>query len=133
MGGGGNQESPRPSPDFAKLLAWLRRILLNNLANFTRQYRQTEKRALDREVVVEHGAAGKTDGLIAASATPSSLAVADEEAQTLERALERLPADYRQVLVLRYRLLVMASAPGLERRPRSTDSNNQPFSMVTFS
>src|SRR5436190_23322173 len=33
-----------------ELLAWLRRLLLNNLANFARQYRDTNKRRLGREV-----------------------------------------------------------------------------------
>src|SRR5262249_40293411 len=33
-----------------ELLAWLRRLLLNNLANFARQYRGTHKRAVNREV-----------------------------------------------------------------------------------
>src|SRR5262249_29435580 len=36
-----------------ELLAWLRRLLLNNLADFTRQYRATEKRQVGREVMLE--------------------------------------------------------------------------------
>src|SRR6516164_8048548 len=34
----------------AELLAWLRRLLLNNLANFARDYRETAKRHIGREV-----------------------------------------------------------------------------------
>src|SRR5689334_9972806 len=34
----------------AELLAWLRRMLLNNIANFRRQWVDTAKRAANREV-----------------------------------------------------------------------------------
>src|SRR5262245_29910755 len=39
----------------AELLAWLRRLLLNNVANFTRRYRETAKRQTGREVPLEPG------------------------------------------------------------------------------
>ena len=35
-----------------ELLAWLRRVLLNNLADFTRLYRATDKRQVGREVTL---------------------------------------------------------------------------------
>src|SRR5262245_6155605 len=38
-----------------ELRAWLRRVLLNNVANFTRQYRQRAKREVAREVSLEAG------------------------------------------------------------------------------
>src|SRR5262245_58767873 len=37
----------------AELLAWLRRLLLNNIANFTRRYRITGKRSVEREVALD--------------------------------------------------------------------------------
>ncbi len=37
-----------------ELLAWLRRLLLNNLANFARQYRDTNKRRLGRETLSQY-------------------------------------------------------------------------------
>src|SRR5438105_1940581 len=40
----------------AELLAWLRRLLLNNVANFTRRYRTTGKRSVEREVVLDEKA-----------------------------------------------------------------------------
>src|SRR5215467_12834077 len=56
----------------AELLAWLRRILVNNLGNFSRRYHGTHRRALDREVELRQPADSSNparDGLIAA--TPS--------------------------------------------------------------
>src|SRR5262249_59553636 len=44
----------------AEWLAWLRRLLLNNLANFTRSFRSTGKRQFEREVPLP--AAGSSAG-----------------------------------------------------------------------
>src|SRR6516162_6479595 len=53
-----------------ELRAWLRRLLLNNVANFTRQYRERAKRQVGREVSLEaagssheRGAGLAADGL----------------------------------------------------------------------
>jgi RNA polymerase sigma-70 factor (ECF subfamily) len=86
----------------AELLAWLRRLLLNNLADFTRQYRATDKRRLDREVAVGGSSLSPDGGLAAAGPSPSSAVAADEQAMAVVRVLERLPEDYRRVIVLRY-------------------------------
>jgi RNA polymerase sigma-70 factor (ECF subfamily) len=80
-----------------ELKAWLRKILVNNLANFSRRYRDTGKRAVDREVAVA------LDGL--ADDGPCSAgtrAVARERMASLEQALAQLSPDHRQVLWLRY-------------------------------
>src|SRR6516162_3607856 len=37
----------------AELLAWLSRLLLNNVGNFARRYRGTDKRDVGREVVLQ--------------------------------------------------------------------------------
>jgi RNA polymerase sigma-70 factor (ECF subfamily) len=88
----------------ADLLAWLRQLLLNNLANFRRDYRQTGKRQLDREVAL--GPAGSSGGpaaeVPADTPSPSAHALAHERSEAVRRALDRLPEDYRQVLLLRY-------------------------------
>jgi RNA polymerase sigma-70 factor (ECF subfamily) len=86
-----------------ELLAWLRRLLLNNVANFTRRYRTTGKRSVEREVALDQVANRPLqDALPAAVDSPSGQAVANEEAAALARALDRLPHDLRQVLRLRY-------------------------------
>jgi RNA polymerase sigma-70 factor (ECF subfamily) len=87
-----------------ELRAWLRRVLLNNVANFTRQYRERAKREVGREVPLEAGGSShkRGAGLAADTISPSGQAVAHEQAEALARALERLPPDYRQVLALRH-------------------------------
>jgi RNA polymerase sigma-70 factor (ECF subfamily) len=83
-----------------ELLAWLRQILLNNLANFARRYRDAAKRCVYREVSLEGG--GPLPARPAPDASPGEQAVEAERAATLRRAVECLPEDYRRVLVLRY-------------------------------
>ncbi|HJZ54467.1 MAG TPA: sigma-70 family RNA polymerase sigma factor [Gemmataceae bacterium] len=86
----------------AELLAWLRRLLLNNLANFARHYRQTDKRRLDREVGLDPGGASGCPGVADDTPSPSGRLMADERAEEVRRAVERLPEEYRRVLTLRY-------------------------------
>jgi RNA polymerase sigma-70 factor (ECF subfamily) len=87
-----------------ELLAWLRQILRNNLANFARRYRGTDKRNADREVVLGGGneAGGAAPPLAAGTPTPSQQVSADEQRLELLRAIDRLPEDYRRILTLRY-------------------------------
>ena len=87
-----------------ELQAWLRQLLLNNIANFARRYRDTDKRRISREVGLHaetpSGSAGR--GLTAESLSPSGQAIANERVQALENALERLPEEYRTVIAWRY-------------------------------
>lgn len=87
-----------------ELRAWLRRLLLNNVANFTRQYRQRAKRQVSREVPLEAGGSSheRGAGLAADILSPSGQVAAQEQGEALARAMERLPPDYRQVLALRH-------------------------------
>jgi RNA polymerase sigma-70 factor (ECF subfamily) len=88
----------------AELRAWLRRLLLNNVHNFSRHYRTTQKRAVGREVAIEPDGSSASPGaeLMAATPSPSGEAIEREQAVALERALARLPDDYRQAIRLRY-------------------------------
>ncbi len=86
-----------------ELLAWLHRLLLNNLVSFTRRYRATAKRQLGREVALAADASsGPEAGIPAATPTPSRQLMADEQARALHQALARLPEDYERVIRLRY-------------------------------
>jgi RNA polymerase sigma-70 factor (ECF subfamily) len=86
-----------------ELRGWLRALLQHRLANFARQYRQTQKRGLEREVALDAcdpSAAG--GGVAAPTPTPSQEVMANEQAEAVRRCLERLPEDYRTVISLRY-------------------------------
>jgi RNA polymerase sigma-70 factor (ECF subfamily) len=87
-----------------ELRAWLRRLLMNNAANFTRRYRGTDKRQVALEVSVTPGESSFSEpGLAGAASTPSERAVRHEQSDALQQGLARLPEDYRAVLLLRYR------------------------------
>jgi RNA polymerase sigma-70 factor, ECF subfamily len=88
----------------AELLDWLRKLLLHNLADFRRRYRGTKKRAMAREFVpVSDRSLGDPHlQAIAHGSSPSELRIRHEELEAVERALERLPDDYRRVILYRY-------------------------------
>jgi len=89
-----------------ELMAWLRQILAHTLAHEIRRYAGTQKRCLDQEVSLEQelsAVSQRLGDLIPASGpTPSQNAVAMDRQVQLARILDRLPPDYRQVLVLRH-------------------------------
>ncbi|OWK39693.1 sigma-70 family RNA polymerase sigma factor [Fimbriiglobus ruber] len=82
----------------AELIAWLRRLLLNNVHNFARHYRGTAKRLASREVPLD----GADHDVPARAPTPSGRIMADEQVDQLRLAIARLPEEYRTVLTLRY-------------------------------
>lgn len=87
-----------------ELRGWLRQILRNNLADFSRAFLESDKRRLDREVHL--GGNGSRSGLGAAlpmeGPSPSGQAMAHEMAAQLEQALAHLAEDYRKVIQYRY-------------------------------
>jgi RNA polymerase sigma-70 factor (ECF subfamily) len=87
----------------AELRGWLRRILLHNLANCHRHYATTEKRQLNREVSLDAAPSSQPGfDLPADTRSPSSHAIANEQAAALAQALARLPEHYRAVIVWRH-------------------------------
>jgi RNA polymerase sigma-70 factor (ECF subfamily) len=84
-----------------ELRAWLRQLLLHNLTDFTRRYRDTAKRRAGRELPLDGGSASDAPGpaLAAADPSPSAQAVAHEQAESVRQALQRLPEDYQQVIL----------------------------------
>jgi RNA polymerase sigma-70 factor, ECF subfamily len=92
----------------AELLGWLRQILVNNLAKFVEQHMLAARRDVRREVSIERlGKALEQSTIQLAALLPAegkspSMAVQQrEEAVQLADRLAQLPADYREVLVLR--------------------------------
>jgi RNA polymerase sigma-70 factor (ECF subfamily) len=86
------------------LLAWLRRILLNQLANVTRHYRATDKRQLGRELALAEAPLEQLQDAVATDdESPRARLVAREAEHDLERALAQLTAEQRQVIEWRNR------------------------------
>ena len=77
---------------------------MNNVGAFTRRFRATSKRAVAREVAFGAGGTsmGNDPGLAGSTLSPSGVAMEHEQAMALRRALERLPEEYRRVVVLRF-------------------------------
>jgi RNA polymerase sigma-70 factor (ECF subfamily) len=102
-------EAQRDFPQFRgdtdeQLRGWLRQLLRHNLGHVYRHFRDTAKRRLGREVRLEGDRPSRNvgAGLAADDSTPSAQAMAHERARAVRQALDRLPEDYRQVLLLRF-------------------------------
>jgi RNA polymerase sigma-70 factor, ECF subfamily len=89
--------------DEPQRLAWLRQILAHQLAHLARHYAGAQKRDVAREVSLslDHSAQRLDALLPAKDASPSGLAAEQEQRLRLAEVLERLPEDYRQVILLR--------------------------------
>jgi RNA polymerase sigma-70 factor (ECF subfamily) len=89
-----------------ELVSWLRQILAATLAMVVRHYLGTQRRdiRLERELADELDQSSRVldQGLVTAGSSPSQQAARHEQAVRLADALERLPEDYREVLVLRH-------------------------------
>ena len=89
-----------------ELAAWLRQILAARLADQVRRYCGTQARDVRLEqalqVELDQSSQALDRGLVSRLSSPSQQAVRHEQATWLAGALERLPADYRDVLVLHH-------------------------------
>lgn len=92
----------------AELVAWLRQILVNNLAKFVEQHVLAARRDVRREVSIERLGKALEQSTVQLAAllpaeikTPSVAAEEREDAVLLADRLADLPPDYREVLVLR--------------------------------
>lgn len=85
-----------------ELLSWLREILTNNVLQAARMYRVSEKRRLSREQPIATGDSRRIDPVMRdPSPTPRTVLSAREESRVLKEAVDQLPGDYRQVVLLR--------------------------------
>jgi RNA polymerase sigma-70 factor, ECF subfamily len=85
-------------------LAWLRKILAHNAADFVRRYRGTAKRAAGREVSFRDPAESASPGApepAAPQPTPSQEFLQLDTELRVTAALSELPPDYQEVIVLR--------------------------------
>jgi RNA polymerase sigma-70 factor (ECF subfamily) len=105
----------------AELLAWLRGILLNNAADLSRRFQETEKRQVGREVALEGAQQPAPGELTAAAPSPSEALMAGEQDDALQQALQQLGDEYRQVIQLRNYERLSFEEIGL-RMERSADA-----------
>jgi RNA polymerase sigma-70 factor (ECF subfamily) len=92
--------------ELAQLTFWLRQILMRTLAMQIRRYLGTQARdvRLERQLAdsLDRSSAGLEAGLAASISSPSEHASRSEQSVLLAQAIERLPEDYRDVIVLRH-------------------------------
>jgi RNA polymerase sigma-70 factor (ECF subfamily) len=85
-------------------LAWLKRILAFNLAQLVRRYHGARRRDIKLERAMEdalnESSSALDRGFAAPHSTPSQQALRREQSVLLADALNRLPADYREVIIL---------------------------------
>ncbi len=90
----------------AEFRAWLRQILASLVANLVRHYQGTQRRdvRLERRLAVEldQSSVALDRGLVAPHSSPSQQAARREQAVVLANALSRLPAEWRDLLILRH-------------------------------
>jgi len=85
-----------------ELIAWLYKILSNNLAVFRRRYRGTEKRTVAREIPIgQTSSHERAANLRDSAATPATVAQRREQTEVILAALGRLRAEHRRVIVWR--------------------------------
>jgi RNA polymerase sigma-70 factor (ECF subfamily) len=78
--------------------AWLRRLLLNNIANVLRSYRGTEKRDISREIPTTASGVNAGGVLAGKEKTASSIVMRDELLDALQMAIQKLPGHYQDVI-----------------------------------
>jgi RNA polymerase sigma-70 factor (ECF subfamily) len=105
-----------------ELFAWLRSILINQIARARRDFLDTDKRDVSREVPLGQRTESHhpASWLPADVETPSRLAVAAEDELRLKQAVDRLNAPYQRVIELRNRDLLTFAEIG-ERMSISAD------------
>src|SRR5262249_34330295 len=109
----------------AELTAWLRQILASKLADQMRRYYGSRQRdlRLERELAGDLNQSSHALGgeLVAAQSSPSHQAARREQAVLLAAALGKLPAGYREVIIL-HQLEDLAFPEVARRMGRSVDS-----------
>jgi RNA polymerase sigma-70 factor (ECF subfamily) len=102
-------EAHRDFPRFTgstarELWAWLRRILTRNVVDNARHQKarsRNQRRQVSLESLLEQSSLSAQEALAATATSPSATAASGERAVLLAQALAGLPADYREVIVLR--------------------------------
>jgi RNA polymerase sigma-70 factor (ECF subfamily) len=108
-----------------EFLTWVRRVIGAILANQVRHYIGTKCRDLRLERALadelDQSSRALNEGLVASQSSPSQQAVRREQAVLLADALQDLPEDYREVIILRQ--LEGLSFPDVARRLGRTEDS----------
>jgi RNA polymerase sigma-70 factor (ECF subfamily) len=108
-----------------EFLAWLRQILAGILSNQVRHYYGTKRRDIRLERALhddlERSSAALDRGLVASLSSPSQQVARREQSVLVADALDRLPPDYRDVIVLRQ--LEDLTFPEVARRMGRTEDS----------
>jgi RNA polymerase sigma-70 factor (ECF subfamily) len=109
----------------AEFVDWLRKILATQLANQVRRFLGTRRRdvRLERQLEAELNKSSRdvARALVKTHSTPSEKAACREQAVLLAEALQQLPPDYREVIVLHH-LQGLTLADVAQRMERSAGS-----------
>jgi RNA polymerase sigma-70 factor (ECF subfamily) len=86
-------------------LAWLRRIVHHNAADFVRRYGMAQRRRAGREVSLDAPSNADSSGPARDPSdpgqTPSQIVLRSEEQMEISRAVAQLPPDYQEIIILR--------------------------------
>jgi len=85
-----------------EMLVWLRKILASRLAKTVRHYFGAQRRDLHLERALDRSSQALRAALATTGTSPSEGAARGERAVLLANAVERLPEDYRDVIILRH-------------------------------
>lgn len=91
--------------DEATRMAWIKRILKNKIIDFARHWQRAGRNAwrdIPMEKMVGDSIVRVDDWLVASQTSPSQHAVRQEELLKLPAALDQLPADLREAIVMHH-------------------------------
>jgi len=116
----------RAFPEFrgtseGEMLQWLRSILASRMSRVVRHYRGTQRRDVQLERQLVQSSRDLAHMLVGSQTSPSEGVARREESVRLANAMERLPADYRDVIILR-NLKGLAFLEVAEEMGRSRDA-----------
>jgi len=99
-------QAHRAFPEFrgaseGEMLQWLRRILASCMSRVVRHFQGTQRRDVQLERQLAQSSRDLANLLVGSQTSPSASVVRREESVLLANAMERLPADYREVILLR--------------------------------
>jgi RNA polymerase sigma-70 factor (ECF subfamily) len=104
-----------------EMLGWLRRILASCMSRVVRHFHGTQRRDVQLERQLGQSSRDLARLLVGSQTSPSEGVARREESVLLANAMERLPADYREVIILR-NLRGLAFLDVAEEMGRSRDA-----------